>query len=234
MSVVSASQKKLTEELRRFLSMEAESAWFLKDGLGYETVLPRPREIQSTTINIGVLGTRRRCNVSNYGWAKSKTDLMAAMFASLNHPICVIDVRRSGCGGQGAWGPDEFQNTIPDKMKLYTTHPYSYRHLPVVAPERQLLQTSRSVYRNQELKAKLYRTTTIDQIVQVARLVEAGETVRNPDYYLFWQVFSAYYKRSILQNDKINIPLAFVEYVAAMGGWPFLCVLRNTNPGSGT
>ncbi len=219
MAIVTAEKKRLNGQL----------AWILADEWGYQTVLPCLEHSKSVTANIGLLGTRvRGGKIAGYKWANNRTKLMAAMLLSVDKPIYLVDVRRTGIGGQGSWGPNEFANLIPNIMKERNKNhpPYSYIHLPIVAPENELLvawRTARKQLKDDKDKIAFYNRITPEKIAHLVKRIETGQPVE-PENYLLWQVFKAHYKRYLSQENRLNIAVAFVEATASRDGIViFLC-----------
>lgn len=114
----------------------AGAMWRVADPFGHALELPAIRD-QQGRVEIGVVGTRSAPRVH------PKTPAMAGALRSLGRPLLLIDVRRNGVGGSGSWSPREFATTVPRLMA--SAAPYSYLHLPVLAPETELLEQARTL-----------------------------------------------------------------------------------------
>jgi hypothetical protein len=111
-----------------------ENEWVLETAWGDRMILPfRPT---GGPLRVGLLGTRAVRE------AKKKTAAMADLLRSLDTPLYILDTRRNGSGGQGAWAPREFASEIPDLMK--TERPYCFVYLSVVAPSIEMLKWNKS------------------------------------------------------------------------------------------
>ena len=111
--------------------------WNLTNRWGHSMQVPALADDASSTVQIGTLGTRF---VAPPGVPKTK--LMARMLKGLQRPLILIDTRRTGVGGMGAWGPLEFATLIPELIGSDT--PCDFIHLPELAPTVLLLDADRS------------------------------------------------------------------------------------------
>ncbi|MGE0821754.1 MAG: DUF488 family protein [Candidatus Binatia bacterium] len=111
-------------------------SWLLFNSWNQRLIMSCHENYSTSTMAIGVMGTRTRDKVSG-----AKTQLMAHMLAALNQPLYLIDVRRNGVGAQSSWSPREFATVIPDM--LAGGSPYAYLHLPCLAPSIALLNQNR-------------------------------------------------------------------------------------------
>ena len=155
---------------------------------------------------IGLLGTRTEAKITG------KTKRLAEMLDHLRRPVYLVDIRRAGVGGQGCWSPLEFASVVPETIR----EPYSFFHLPSVAPSVELL----SNYRKSRKLPGLSET----EIAHAVSEVQAG---RDPgiEAWKHWQVFREKYLMEV-QSDPhaVLAALAFVEASQAIGGLPiFLC-----------
>jgi len=114
--------------------------WQVRNGLGHELHLPCHESYAKTTIDIGVLGTRRRVEIRG-----SVTSLMAMRLAAVKRPLYLLDVRRDDTGAQSSWSPREFASVIP--MSLRADQKYDYAHLPCLAPSVELLGAKNLTWR---------------------------------------------------------------------------------------
>ena len=165
----------------------------------------------SGIVRIGLVGTRAQAVKS------AKTKAFADMLDALNCPVILVDARRSGSGGNGAWGPLEFSTKIPGMMK--NGQSYSFHHLPLLAPTLDLLASYRKANR---IEASLKP----DEIEMYATGLSDG-SIRDddvPEYaWKHWQIFKASYKRD-LTPAAILAARAFAEAASASGGIGiFLC-----------
>src|SRR5437660_1158290 len=85
--------------------------WQVRNGLGHKLHLPCQESYANATVEIGVLGTRRRIEIKG-----QMTSLMANMLAAVQRPLYLLDVRRDGTGGQSSWSPREFASLIPMQL----------------------------------------------------------------------------------------------------------------------
>ena len=157
---------------------------------------------------MGVLGTR------TLGKVARKTQRFADLLSSLDKPVWLVDVRRSGAGGQGSWGPNELTNTIPRLMGSRGKH-FAYVHLPCAAPSPQLLE--------RWWKATKSRAPLSPE--EIAKAVEAIREGRSPEFaaWRHWQVFKEGYLAE-LDETAVLAARAFAESAAAIGGTAvYLC-----------
>lgn len=137
------------------------SKWMLVGPCGETMHLPR---CVSGTVRIGLVGTRAQAVKS------AKTKAFANMLDALKCPVILVDARRSGSGGNGAWGPLEFLTTIPGIMKIGQS--YSFHHLPLLAPTLDLLASYRKANRIEaSLKPdeiEMYATGLSDGLAKIA------------------------------------------------------------------
>jgi hypothetical protein len=155
---------------------------------------------------IGLLGTRTQAKISG------KTKRLAEMLNRLRRPIYLVDIRRAGVGGQGCWSPLEFASLVPKAI----SEPYSFFHLPSVAPSVELL----SDYR----KSMKLPGLSESEIAHAVSEVQAGHDP-GIEAWKHWQVFREKYLME-LQCDPhaVLAALAFVEASQAIGGSSvFLC-----------
>ena len=80
-----------------------DNKWKLTGPIGEELFLPAATGGEK--IEIGTLGTATRVKLPS---KVSKYSLAVELFNSLHRPVCVLDVRRTGMGGSGSWGPEVF------------------------------------------------------------------------------------------------------------------------------
>src|SRR4051812_17094697 len=100
-----------------------EGHWQGCNDLGDELRVPERDAGTKGPILIGVMGTRRRSEVSG-----PVTRLLAMMLAAVAGPIYLLDVRRDGTGGQSSHSPREFGSLIP--QALPADKGYAFIHLP--------------------------------------------------------------------------------------------------------
>src|SRR5262245_32092108 len=104
--------------------------WFVANAWGHELRLPYLKSLDYQEVRFGVLGTRRREPLKRV--RSGYTVLMAELLGALACPLYLLDIRRDGTGGQSSWSPREFASVIP--AALPPDRPYSYVHLPCLAP----------------------------------------------------------------------------------------------------
>jgi len=129
----------------------------------------------------------------------------------------ILDIRRSGSGGNGAWAGQEWETSIP-AMKT-NNKPYAYYHLPMLSPTTALLNAYRKASRMPEV-------LNHEDIKEAASGIARGEVDLNDLASCaskHWQVFREQYIKD-LPAIAVNIGRAFVEAANAVGGLPiFLC-----------
>jgi hypothetical protein len=155
---------------------------------------------------VGLLGTRTAKKVS------AKTRRLAEMIDDLQRPIYILDVRRAGVGGQGSWSPLEFASVVPETVR----EPYSFFHLPSLAPTLKLLQDYR--------KSRKLPNLTDTDIAGAVSAVGCGDDP-GAAAWKHWQVFREKYRKEI-QSDPHSTAaaVAFVEVAQAAGGLAiFVC-----------
>ena len=182
--------------------------WMLVGPCGETMHLPH---CTSGIVRIGLVGTRAQAVKS------AKTKAFADMLDALNCPVILVDARRSGSGGNGAWGPLEFSTKIPGMMN--NGQSYSFHHLPLLAPALDLLASYRKANR---IEASLKP----DEIEMYATGLSDG-SIRDddvPEYaWKHWQIFKVSYKRD-LTPAAILAARAFAEAASVSGGIGiFLC-----------
>lgn len=153
----------------------------------------------SGPFRIGLIGTRSNLVKAN------KTSKFAETLDKLNCPIYLIDIRRNGMGGNGSWGPLEFASLIPQMMSK--SHSYSFFHIPILAPEKRLLEQ----YRKASKLSSSLDSQGIDEIKQ--RLEQQGMAYNKniPEFaWQHWQVFQSQYTQGMTKT-AIEVGRAFVE-----------------------
>ncbi len=106
--------------------------WVLRGPLNSSLQLPA-MDPKVAVVDIGTIGTRRR-----NAFKGKVTEQFAKRLAEMNRPVTIVDVRRTGAGGSGSWGPLEFATKIP-RMLSSSGNEYAYFHLPIAAPSETLL-----------------------------------------------------------------------------------------------
>ena len=189
---------------------ECPTRWELSGQAGEILQLPR-LTTPDREILIGTAGTRRAVKVKG-----KLTEHFARMLAVLPEPIMLIDVRRTGIGGSGSWGPEEFATIIPGLLAAAGVSRYSFHHVPLFTPSRALLDKSKRA-------AKIDDNLSEEQIKDAVRTVESGE---EPQFaaWKHWEVYRAAYRRELSTTPAILAARAFVEAANEQGGIAvFLC-----------
>ena len=179
--------------------------WILKGPLGQQLSLARC-DPATKQFEIGTIGTR--CE----GKFAHKTRRFAQLLDRLQRPIHLIDIRRSGAGGMGAWGPLELGSQVPRCL----SHPYAFTHLPILAPSVELLESWRRAMKLPGLDAK-----GIDESLRLLRRNRSPD----PASWRHWQVFRESYLLELQKNNAVAIARAFTENAQACEGGlaVFLC-----------
>jgi hypothetical protein len=134
------------------------TSWVVRNDWGDQMILPIEDTVKSLTL--GLLGTGTVRKIEN------KTRAMATLLGSLDRPLYLLDTRRNGCGGQGSWAPREFATQIPVFMN--SQNPYSFVHLPIVAPSIEILEWSRRENPRWQLFRDRYKGELSESAVDVA------------------------------------------------------------------
>jgi hypothetical protein len=113
-------------EFRTASRIDSEPAprWELRGDHG--AVLSIPARRPGDPVRIALLGTRTRL------LRDRKLRHCARQLRDLGGPLVLADVRRTGTGANGSWGPLEFRSRLP---ALLGDVPYAYVHLPELAPD---------------------------------------------------------------------------------------------------
>lgn len=208
-----------------------QKGWTVSNGWGHELTLPVARSFPEDRVRIGVFGTRARSKIR-----KAARDAAARMFCAMRQPLYVIDVRRSGVGSQSTWGPYEFGTHIPRAIEQM---PYSFLHLPTLAPSPELLESWRSVARDWRILTKNWGSGVLpNNRMNSFRESNPGWTPQSPsswtEYIAWneaqflervttWEEFRRRYDEE-LDDDALRVGQAFVEAAAASGGMAvFVC-----------
>ena len=191
---------------RTIAPARADGHWTLLGPCGEKMLLPH---CTGGTARIGLIGTRSTIVKT------AKTKAFAAILEDLDMPLILLDLRLGGSGGSGSWGPLEFGTTIPG---LIANHrPYSFYHLPLLAPAHALLTRYRKAL-------KIEPSLPGEDIERFAKAIGSGAMGENqipPHAWKHWQIFRACYHRDLSQN-AVLAAAAFVEKACAIDG---MCVM---------
>lgn len=187
-----------------------DSHWELSGSVGETLQLPRARSSERPFV-IGTVGTRRAVKVKG-----NLTARFAGALAELQQPIMLVDVRRTGMGGNGAWGPQEFATIIPEHLRAAGVQEYSFHHVPLLAPSRRLLDAWKRA-------VKAHDNLSEDDIgIAVQKVLHGAEP--SGAAWKHWEVFRSAYSREMSRSDAILAGRAFVEAAREKGGLAiFLC-----------
>tara|TARA_R110000787_G_scaffold9886_3_gene34183 strand:+ start:677 stop:1435 length:759 start_codon:yes stop_codon:yes gene_type:complete len=185
-----------------------DNKWKLTGPIGEELFLPAATGGEK--IEIGTLGTATRVKLPS---KVSKYSLAVELFNSLHRPVCVLDVRRTGMGGSGSWGPEVF-TALP--QKLTGNDGFQFIHLPDAAPWRELLDRWRKATRENARSENIGNTEPPHGKLPVPADLDHDDT-----RWRLWQVFAASYRKDILEL-AVQAVRAFIEATNFRGGLPVL------------
>lgn len=204
-----------------------------KDGMSWRLFGPVGEELRLPAaaggpFEIGLLGTQRPAGVQ----VKPPLTLrLAELIARLDRPVLLLDTRRDGVGGSGSWAPREFASEVPEMLaRAGARHPYSFLHVPDLAPSLALLGRARAESASQRKDPR--PAFDPGRIAEAAALAEAGASPP-PGAFLHWQPFRAAYRREI-RTSPVALPAAraFVEAARVWNGLAVFLCAEPYEPGS--